>query len=102
MHTEAEAAKLWCPMARTTHYNSARNRTDEGAPALACMCISSKCAMWRWCSGIHEVRTSEKPIEGWEHFCADDEGNPEYWVEPHDEWKARREGYCGMTGPGLR
>lgn len=40
MHTEAEATELWCPK---RHFH-----TDTGLTPPACMCIASKCAMWRW------------------------------------------------------
>lgn len=57
MHTENEARKLWCPMARiqngTHNPAAAYNRLIDFAeytsalPAMS-LCIASDCAMWRW------------------------------------------------------
>jgi hypothetical protein len=55
MHTEDEARKLWCPMARMSDADlPAYNRfTEEDTYKVVfnpsnCRCIASECAMWRW------------------------------------------------------
>jgi hypothetical protein len=63
MHTENEARKLWCPLARVVNNwfepAVAVNRSilkgkekaaarDEKEIDAGCGCIASECAMWRW------------------------------------------------------
>ena len=52
-HTEEEAQKLWCPMARyaregTTAFNRCEGAHDYLSNPKSCRCIASDCAMWRW------------------------------------------------------
>lgn len=65
MHTEKEAAALWCPMVRVVNTGQTYNRVDpvylgyQQGPDRAyferqqenCNCIASRCAMWRWGDG---------------------------------------------------
>ena len=52
-HTEQEARKLWCPMARFLDSDGdvanrwALSQSNDLNP-LPCRCIASECAMWRW------------------------------------------------------
>ena len=51
MHTEEEARKLWCPMAKV-EFDEDDNRHIDAAGNdhlfRCCRYIASKCAMWRW------------------------------------------------------
>ena len=100
MFTEDEAKKKWCPMAKTVaegHPVTVNRRPGgEGAPDDDCKCIASACMWWQW-GASPRVKSSATPVNGWEHVPADDEGNAERWLEPQDQWEARRRGFCGMT-----
>lgn len=44
MVTEVEAKAHWCPMGHTRY----GNRNILGSPKESCLCLASKCMMWRW------------------------------------------------------
>jgi len=86
MHTEDEARKLWCPMARYAWDEDKRayNRygfigNDDTAEDVlnpeSCRCIASECAVWRWF-------TDQQYAEG-----------------PGGTFALERHGYCGLAGP---
>lgn len=117
MHTEEQARQLWCPMAR------AFDTADVGAtstnrplayrygPRVDINCIASACAMWRieyspsrrLRMAVDTKATSQPDRPGdvppsWIFSPYDpEEGDPAGWVEPEDEQKARRQGYCGLA-----
>jgi hypothetical protein len=120
IHTEAEAKGKWCPMVRAGMYGEgtlssgrmvAVNR-DPREPDLA-PCIGSACMMWRWfdlapaCRRVAFGDLNEEPARpahvpaSWK-WCSW-EGELPFsatwgWLEPDEEAKARRRGYCGLSG----
>lgn len=80
MHTEVEALELWCPMARYTYggisYNRHHHPTEAEIIPSRCMCIASKCGMWRWVGHV------DKWTDGTIHTAS---GGP-------------ASGYCGLAG----
>lgn len=105
MHTENQAASLWCPMVRHTSGNGcAYNR----GIADAFGCVASRCAMWQWgeepanrprfvqARNSTDKRPSWVP-ETWPMVVDDDIG----WKEPQEvanERRPMRRGYCGIAG----
>lgn len=94
-HTEAQAKKLWCPMARAGQDGSAFNRYHTGMNAVSedCLCLASGCGVWVW-------DTNE-----WDHneFIPDpsgeldENGERKGTIEPHPE---KRRGHCGLIHRG--
>lgn len=80
MNTEAEAAELWCPMARYTYGGTSHNRhfhpDEPGIIPPSCLCIGGKCAAWRW------------------------QGHVEKWMDGtiHTASGHAPLGYCGLAG----
>ena len=121
MHTEKQAAQLWCPMVRAANGKQATNcavnteqimrdypgEQDNGRNTSG-NCIASHCAVWRWadeprrrshtCSDINAMHEPERPSSvptNWEFCPAEDDSAA--WVEPESEQLARRTGYCGLA-----
>lgn len=69
-HTEEQAKKLWCPMARVARREDLDR--DRGPTVIvggcntdalggnripaSCRCVASQCAMWRWAESYPEDR----------------------------------------------
>lgn len=71
MHTEKEAVKLWCPMARYGLREGTVNyQTNEGA-----LCMASGCAMWRWAQDRPLFSDEEQDRKGYCGLA----GKPEHW-----------------------
>ena len=114
MHTEDDARKLWCPMARVntdqgnTYYD---NRSDlvNGPTTL---CIASVCAMWRWDKDFHvktrlcsdafattePARPADLPADWYFVPASISLISPAQWAEPTNQSLKRRTGYCGLGG----
>lgn len=111
MHTEAQAAELWCPMSRGAY--TPPNWKAIAAPPGA-RCIGSRCAAWRWradhftyrrfapanekTATVEPERPPGVPAQ-WE-WNPYDEADEEYqagWREDEAGRQARRIGYCGMA-----
>ena len=100
--TKNAAMEIWCPMVR-------RGRADDVIP----VCISDRCAMWRWASpdapqekvfvrpwdATKEEHASPKPNETieWE-FVPSVGARSAMWVASTRDADARRCGYCGLAG----
>jgi hypothetical protein len=120
MMTEKEARTKWCPLARGADRFSAgsvdgyvtQNRLTNGSPDESCHCIGSACMAWRWgperpfgtVNNRGEPSEEEPPRPAalapswnWTPASEDDDGRG-YWVEPEDEYFARRVGFCGAFG----
>lgn len=105
MHTEGEAQKLWCPMARVPDYcNGAATagnkawRPHGSDPLSKACCIASKCAMWRWLPHVdnrHRVLVRKGTRE---RVSAGFTTNTEWVLENPDEPKPARRGHCGLAG----
>lgn len=111
MHTEEEARKLWCPMARVriveydgdpaytkpVVYAQGENRgRREGNPLNGSQCIASQCMMWRWLDDEFEYLFSPPEQEGWAHAPYYSEGGTKC-----DRWGRKnqnRKGFCGIGG----
>lgn len=48
MHTEEQAKRLWCPMARTSYSSLEDAHVNRLQGPEEDTCIGSRCAMWRW------------------------------------------------------
>lgn len=44
--TEAEMKTKWCPFARVQFSHASINRSFQGEPLNASLCIGSACALW--------------------------------------------------------
>lgn len=108
--TEEQAKTKWCPQVRFDGEESTFNRGYQsedplnmrnGRTQYICNCIGSACMMWRW-NRAPRPYTSRVPRDGWEHVSAEDapdhDMNEEFWMEPNEQWLARREGWCGLAG----
>lgn len=104
MQTEAEARKLWCPMARVlvvtdqagaVKSSTAANIFDKGEISL---CLASNCAMWRWGRARTHIVPRDRqddplfaPSKGWEQTATSIVGT--HYTEPRSE----QSGYCGIA-----
>lgn len=76
-------------------------------------CLGTRCMAWRWgedekafkmivCDDTHANVEPRRPdyVPASYTFSAYDaaEGQPAAWIEPDDERKGRRRGYCGLAG----
>lgn len=126
MHTQTQARAMWCPFTRTPDSEKpgepvcAANRLYDGQVHGSHRCIASDCMAWRWATPSHQPRrahvasTSDAPWDEineperpadlpasytWSPPGFDAAGR---WLEPEDEFKARRErdrvGFCGLAG----
>ena len=102
MHSEEEARKLWCPMARVAaHFNEgmknnvAFNRDPDGDPRASTYCIASQCMMWQWLDDEFEYLFSPPEQEGWTHVPYYSEGGTkcDRWGRKHQN----RKGFCGLA-----
>lgn len=75
MHTESQAAELWCPMSRIGVIREAGGPTTVNDPTsindFQGRCIGTRCAMWRWW---------DPTVRG--------------------QGSVDRKGYCGLAGKG--
>lgn len=97
MMTEDEAKTKWCPMARGQNWDDRRsedgsftaNRLQSGDPLAACLCLGSRCMMWRW----GKTHVTLKDLSEEDRKTAPTEG-----VGPNDlvmSW--RTYGFCGLA-----
>lgn len=102
MHTEEEAAELWCPYVRAVDGpGDASNRvrvaytntdaTPSDRPYWA-RCIASKCMAWRW---AQKPNPEWKPRDGMSMtlgYGIDTRNDPPMYVDDTTR------GYCGLAG----
>ncbi len=84
MHTEEEAKKLWCPMARQAYGDSsgiAGVNLMQGA-SIFVPCRASACGMWRW--SVTPEQAKKLSIQ------ARTDG-----IRPHNSIE---KGHCGLAG----
>jgi len=90
MHTEDEARKLWCPMARASGVaaDEGINRDFIEPGAIPFTCIASECAAWRWVPPDTWVDPGEMPPpDGYK--LTDTSNLGKHYVGP------MKRGYCG-------
>jgi len=75
MHTEDDARKLWCPMARKTNAANRPLAVGLSLEMAGVGCIASDCAMWRW--GQDDAAFNERA---------------------HGREAVSEFGYCGLAG----
>lgn len=117
--TEQQAKEKWCPMARVYNEGSgADNRTMGDANPGHARCIGSECMMWTWDGQYAGGTTHRKFVLPGDQFAAvepprpqyipssweflpfsDEDGDQACWIEPQEEYEARRLGRCGLTSP---
>lgn len=119
MHTEQDARKLWCPMARDIVTRGVPEWTQGGGETQVgnrcenepiSTCIASDCAMWvRGAFAARQYRVCEPPTaidepprptsvpDDWE-WCPyeDADGEPAGWREPESARDGRNRGHCGL------
>jgi hypothetical protein len=106
MHTEEEAAKLWCPHVRHSNDQEAAanctgpKRIGNVPEDVWNTCIASKCSQWRWVMVEYvaeQVKIEpEDPINK-SHFFS---GHALPHVEPYPEIRVKQsnKGFCGLAG----
>jgi hypothetical protein len=91
MHTDEQAAKLWCPMGRT--YRSLRTGNTTINEPADITCIGQMCAMWRWAGWVNLLEDGSMEPDTEKH-------GPH--VMPMGPTKCQhgcvRVGYCGLAG----
>lgn len=130
MMTEDEAKTKWCPMARGQNWDDRRsedgsftaNRLQSGDPLAACLCLGSRCMMWRWGRGEYEFAMTKDDTsdpgafrfvspegDGWERVMSGMLAeNVVGWARKQfpdlvpglTAWRRliRGNGYCGLAG----
>lgn len=120
LRTEAQAQETWCPFARVREYvsddpadNPVINRLFAGDPDDGAMCLASRCMAWRWARPevmkrvlgaadrmalVEPARPAIVP-KTWEFRPHDpDEDTRACWMQPEEEARAERPGFCGLAG----
>jgi len=112
--TTAQAATMWCPMARMLPKGSVRPAPVNAWETGIASCRGPNCMMWRWDrDASHNIRqhvaedvtaTTEPPRpagipQSWIFTPFEDTNkNPAAWNEPEADARVRWQGYCGLAG----
>lgn len=88
MMTPAEAAAVWCPMARigVKQYAGGPSAVNDPGTDFRGNCIANQCAMWRWGTTV-TVRMRESVPDGAGGFKLKDVAQ-----------QVPEKGYCGLAG----